>query len=373
MAPGIMSAFSVATPSRADGPSGGGSGGGGPPGTAGGAPGAGSEGEPWQSALRSLQRFVSNPGGPPRDPDSLATPLASDLEIGQDEPQWASWARSAVGRVREQAGQAAEHAQQSFQQATERAQTMDWNEQVQGMRGSVSRGLENLASTTSSATTSLQERVTQGVDRAKSVDWQEHAKGFQRGVTQSFETVSTSVSTTASSATASLQENASAVAGASRRALSVANDRVSGAAALAMDPAKLARFAGVFLLGVFFIMISLNFLPALLLKPGNFAMFFTLGSVTMLSSFVVLNGPQAFMAQLMQRSKLPFSGAYLVGLIGTLVATLFLRSYLFTAIFAITQALALLYLVASYLPGGTSFLNFLGRAGGRSVRSVALG
>jgi len=304
-------------------------------------------------------------GGGSANIDSLSTPLASDLESGQ-EPQWQSWAKAAVWRVRDQAAQAAELTQARLSQAAERAQTVDWNEQVQGVRGSLSQSFESVSSTASAATSSLQERVHQGVEHARSVDFSEQAGHLKRGVSRGLE----NVTSTASSATSSLQEGAATVASSS---LHVASDRVTGAATLAMDPAKLIRFGGVFALGTLFIVISFNFLPGLLLKPANFALFFTLGSVTMLSSFVFLNGAESFLRGLMQRDKLPFSSAYVIGLVGTLVATIGMKSYIFTAIFALVQALALLYLVLSYLPGGLSFLNMIGRLGGRSARSVVLG
>merc|ERR1711972_960119 len=108
-----------------------------------------------------------------------------------------------------------------------------------------------------------------------------------------------------------------------------------------------------------------------LLAPQKFAVFFTLGSITILSSFVILNGPQAFGKQLIQKNRRPFSAAYITGLVGTLWATIIKRSFIFTAVFAILQALALLYFVCSFLPGSTSFLNLLGLAGRRTVRALA--
>jgi len=140
-----------------------------------------------------------------------------------------------------------------------------------------------------------------------------------------------------------------------------------------MDPRKLLRFGAVFGVGLLLILISLNFLPMLLLKPQMFASFFTMGSMTTMSAFALLAGPAAFAAAMAQPKKLPFAAAYIVGLIGTLWATLIKHSYILTAIMVLLQAIALLYFVCSYLPGGTATLNMLGRFGGRSVRSLAMG
>uniref|UniRef100_A0A7S2MY55 Vesicle transport protein n=1 Tax=Alexandrium andersonii TaxID=327968 RepID=A0A7S2MY55_9DINO len=99
-------------------------------------------------------------------------------------------------------------------------------------------------------------------------------------------------------------------------------------------------------------------------------MLFAFGSMTLLSSFAILKGPQAFGESLIQREKLPFSGAYVVGLVGTLVATIVMRSYILTAVFGLIQAVALLYFLASYVPGGQALLNFCGRCSGRAARAV---
>ncbi|CAE8640838.1 unnamed protein product, partial [Polarella glacialis] len=139
------------------------------------------------------------------------------------------------------------------------------------------------------------------------------------------------VASTASSASSSFQErlgdthvlqmareNSASALGSARGALSIAGERVSGVAAITMDPRRLWRFLVTFAAGSLLILISLNFLPMLVIAPATFSLLFTCGSITMLSSFVLLNGPQAFLQQVSQRRKLPFSVAYLVGLLGTL-------------------------------------------------------
>jgi len=331
-------------------------------------------GYPAGKVFRSFQRMVVAAV----EGDNLATPLATDIERGmqseeEHDPQWVSWARSAVCRVRETASQAAEqglaHAQRGVTQVAERAQTIDWDSQVQNVRGSVSRGLESATTVATVVSGRVSETVGQGVESARSADWAESAKGLQRGVSMGLERVSSNVST----ASSMVQDNVSVASSASQRALSAASERASGAVALAREPEKLMRFSGIFMLGIFMIMISLNFLPTLLIKPANFALFFTIGSVTILASFLQLQSFDTLFAQLVDRSKLPFSSAYAVGLIGTLVSTLLIRSYILTAVFALMQAVSLLYLVFSYVPGGTSCLNMLGRFSSRSARSVVLG
>jgi len=92
--------------------------------------------------------------------------------------------------------------------------------------------------------------------------------------------------------------------------------------------------------------------------------------MTMLGSVAHLKGPAAFAQIAMQRDKLPFSGSYVVGLFGTLWATLIARSYLFTSIFAFMQAFGLLYFMASFIPGGKAILNWFGRCLGRATGAL---
>lgn len=356
---------------------------------------ADSDPDHWRTALGSIGSFARRArDGVATRAEELTVPLAQgDPELGEEESQWQSWARQAAARVRQQTAEAAEQAQRGIRDVHEKAKSVDWGEHVEGVRTNVSRGWDRVRDDTQSATATIQDRVSTGLERAKSVELAEQAKALHHGVSRSFENVAESTASARSTAAEALQnrtleaqqmarnlsdtqavqkarEGASAVAGATRGALNVASERASGVAALAMSPATLAQFIAVFFVGTLFIMLSLNFLPILVIAPQKFALLFTFGSVTMLSSFVVLNGFRAFAASLAQRDRLPFSAGYIVGLVGTLWSTIIMRSYIFTAIFAIIQALTLLYFVVSYLPGGRSGLNMIFRLGGRSARSL---
>jgi len=355
------------------------------PGKADGATGASMEesGASWQSALGSFARMARATLQVTPQEDALTEPLALASEPPNAPPdvEMGGMGAAVTGWMAQ--------AQQGLSQGLEKAKSVEWGEQLKGAQGSLSRSFSTVSESAASASGVLQDRVSQGVERAKSFELGEHTKGMQRSLSRGFETVAdgtSSVTSSVSSATSSLQdrigdvqmvqsakEGASAAAGAAKGALSVAGERASSAAALAMDPQKLKWFLIVFMTGSLFILFSLYFLPALLFAPQRFALLFTLGSSTMLSSFLFLSGPWAFISQLAKPNKLPFSSAYVVGVIGTFWATLIRRSYIFTSLFAMLQALALLYLVCSHFPGGRAGLNMLGRLGGRSVRSLALG
>merc|ERR1719174_3043183 len=118
------------------------------------------------------------------------------------------------------------------------------------------------------------------------------------------------------------------------------------------------------------ISLSFTFIPVLVISPQKFALLFAFGSIVIMGSLAFLKGPKALATQLIQRDKLPFSGAYVVGLVGTLVATIVLRSFILTAVFGLLQAVALLYFVASYVPGGQMVLNMCGKCCGKGARAI---
>eukprot|EP00439_Symbiodinium_sp_Y106_P052942 s4778_g7.t1 len=170
--------------------------------------------------------------------------------------------------------------------------------------------------------------------------------------------VSLGVASTASSSAASIQERISdsnviqnARQGAVS-ALSVASERVQGAASLAMDPCRLWRFVAMFSSGLFLVLFSLNFWN----MPKAFAFLATIGS-----------------EQISQRRKLPYAIAYVTGLLGTLCFTLIWPRHILTAFFGVVQLVSLLYFICAHFPGGTATLNMLGRFGGRSARSLIVG
>lgn len=333
-------------------------------------------GSGWRSSLGAMAQRAREMSTPMPEFTAPLVPNGGDedVESGEGNPRWANWAQKA---------------QQGLNQGLEKAKSVDWAEKAKGVQANARVGFERVSETATVAGSSIREKASAGVERAKSVEWSDQAQNARQGMARSLSNVSTSASSAASSVQERLNEtelgqkardSAAVAAGAAkgaastaRSSISSAGERVQGAAALAMDPKRIATFLAVFGVGFLLIVLSINFLPILLLAPMKFATFFTLGSVTMMSSFAVLKGPMPFLAHLVERPKLPFSCAYGAGLFGTLWATIFLRSYVLTAVFALLQAVALLYFVCSYMPGGTAGLSMIGRLGGRSARSLILG
>jgi hypothetical protein len=112
--------------------------------------------------------------------------------------------------------------------------------------------------------------------------------------------------------------------------------------------------------GLFFLSLALFvMLPMLVLAPAKFATSFTLGCVCVMASFFALRGWKQQLIHMVGRERLPFTGAYLGSIFGTLYSSLWLHSYLMSIFFSGVQVFALLYYVSSYFPGGASGVKLL--------------
>lgn len=268
-------------------------------------------------------------------------------------------------------------------------ESIELDDRVQSVRTGVSNGIEVVSYGADVVTEKVTERAFIATNRAKQKvvlthervsesvqSVRENASGL---LTETYETVAESASSLQEKGHASLQalretevlqkvrDSASLAAGA---VSSAASSTLGGVSALAVSPTKWLKFIGIFGVGVASIISSLTSLPLIIVMPQRFAMLFTFGSVAILGSFVVFSGPKALAMQMIKKDKLPFSFAYIVGLVGTFLATLYFRSYIATIVFALIQAVALLYFVVSYLPGGKATVSACFRASGRSVRRL---
>ncbi|KAG8908761.1 protein transport protein sft2 [Tulasnella sp. 403] len=102
-------------------------------------------------------------------------------------------------------------------------------------------------------------------------------------------------------------------------------------------------------------------LPLLALKPGKFALAFSLGSLLVMFGFAVLVGPINHIKHLASPERLPFSAAYLGSLIATIYFSVGRKSYIGSIIGAIVQIIALITYIAAYFPGGTQTIRFGGQ------------
>mmetsp|Transcript_95494 Transcript_95494/g.169559 ORF Transcript_95494/g.169559 Transcript_95494/m.169559 type:complete len:385 (+) Transcript_95494:59-1213(+) len=270
---------------------------------------------------------------------------ASQPDVERGEAAWASWAKVTANSIGKQVADIASEAQQNFEKVAEKAKTGDLAQQALDLKSEAAKNFGNFGD---------QAREV-FADRGKAAS--QMAKEFGAGSAQKIAEAKDKAAAKAKEA----KEKAGNVAGAAKDKLAQAGENIKGMGALAMSPAKLAQFGGVFMAGLFLISMSFSFLPVMVIAPQKFALLFAFGSMVMLGSFAILKGPQALFAGMIQRAQLPFSVAYGIGLVGTLVATIILKSFLLTAFFGLLQAVGLLYFVASYVPGGKACVSAVGR------------
>lgn len=278
-----------------------------------------------------------------------------DVEKGEVTDKWAAWASSVAGKMQQKVAVAAGEASKGLAQAAEKAKSVGGD--TKAWQSEVAKGFSRVAENASTAGAAFSEKGKAAQQLAKDIGGKSQQK------------LAEAKAIGAAGATKA-KEKAAAAANVAKEKLSQAGQNISGLAALSLSPAKLAQFLGIFFVGIFLISISFSFLPVMVIAPQKFALLFAFGSMTLLGSFAVLKGPKAFLTSLTQRAQLPFSSAYAVGLVGTLVSTIVLKSFILTAIFGIMQAIALLYFLASYVPGGKAVLNFCGRGCSKAARTI---
>lgn len=273
------------------------------------------------------------------------------------EGTWANFSKAA-SRLGKSVASAAEEAKQNLEKAAEKAKSADLAQQVQDWQSGVAKGLGAAADRASQAREVFAERGKAASAIAKDLGSKAANKASE-------------ASREAASKAKEAKDKAASVAGAAKDKLAQAGEGLKGLGSLALSPAKLAQFGGTFLVGVFLIAMSFSFLPVMVIAPQKFALLFAFGSMTMLGSFALLKGPKAFLTGMARKEQLPFSVAYGVGLVGTLISTIILRSFLLTGICGLLQAVGLLYFVASYVPGGKACVTCVGRTCSKAATALA--
>lgn len=132
---------------------------------------------------------------------------------------------------------------------------------------------------------------------------------------------------------------------------------------------RLVWFAVCFGCGLSCFLISLLYLPVLILKARKFVIFFTIGSLMIITSFAFLFGPVSHFKHTFSRERLPFTSSYLGSLFATLYVAVSLQSTTLTIIFAICQILSLIWYFVSYLPHGTTTMRYFASMLTRSLSS----
>jgi len=117
-------------------------------------------------------------------------------------------------------------------------------------------------------------------------------------------------------------------------------------------------------------MVAFFTLPLLAVRPGKFALAFSMGSALVMFGFSVLSGFLNHLKHLISPQRLPFSISYLASFCLTLYFSLVNKSYVGSLIFAIVQVVTLVIYVATYFPGGLQTVRFGGQILLRGAGSV---
>ena len=106
---------------------------------------------------------------------------------------------------------------------------------------------------------------------------------------------------------------------------------------------------------------------------SKFAICFTFGSVLFNAAFGALLGPCAHLRGLFSADRALFSVVYVISIVMTLYACLVAKSTIQVIVFASVQIAALLWFLATYLPGGAVGMRYLSMLCMRTASTVAGG
>ena len=115
------------------------------------------------------------------------------------------------------------------------------------------------------------------------------------------------------------------------------------------------KFGIVFVTGMVIIMISLFFLPLILISPKKFALLFALGTFVSILSFIFYYGTLQFFELLFNKDRIWFTVVYLTGFLGCLMfPTFFGNNYFIILVFSGLEMISTLFFILTFLPGGYS-------------------
>lgn len=142
-------------------------------------------------------------------------------------------------------------------------------------------------------------------------------------------------------------------------------------------PSLRQMFCALLLLSTLFFTLALTVgISLIYARPQKFAICFTCGSLTFMSSFAVLRGPMDHIRGMLAPDRLLFTSIY----VGSMAATLHftfrkggVRGYIYVLSCSALQIVALLWYLISFVPGGSAGLQVLVGAMIRMLRPILLG
>ena len=108
------------------------------------------------------------------------------------------------------------------------------------------------------------------------------------------------------------------------------------------------------------ICLSLLFLPVIILSPHKFILCFGLGSLIILISFIFMLGTKDYLEKLLSPKRCIFTILFLISILFGIYFSL-MGHYFLSVFCAIFQLISLIVFILSFIPGGKTGINFIGR------------
>ena len=119
------------------------------------------------------------------------------------------------------------------------------------------------------------------------------------------------------------------------------------------------KFGIMFVTGAVIIVISLFFLPLILITPKKFALLFALGTFVSICSFIFYYGTIEFFEMLFNKDRIIFTIIYLTGFFGCLFfPTFFGKNYFVILVFSGLEMISTFFFILTFLPGGYRSIKF---------------
>ena len=119
----------------------------------------------------------------------------------------------------------------------------------------------------------------------------------------------------------------------------------------------------LFISGLFFSLAFFVGLPMITVRPQKFAISFTFGSLSFMSSFAILKGPTNHFMGMLSKDRIAFTTAYLLSMFATVYLTFTaggVKGYVLVLSASALQLVALLWYLMTFIPGGTNGLKVVG-------------
>jgi hypothetical protein len=111
--------------------------------------------------------------------------------------------------------------------------------------------------------------------------------------------------------------------------------------------------------GIIFLIFSLMSLPFVVLFPQKFLSLFSIGSVITLSSFIFIYGTAKYIKMLFEKSRLPYTIAYIVSIVLGVYFAFIKEYFLYSLICAVVQMITLVIFCLTFIPGGSTGITFI--------------